>query len=50
VSFAAITICVASGTSVYCCKRIFRYRLDPETFGYILVELEHLHNWHEHDY
>jgi hypothetical protein len=23
--------------SVYCCKRIFRYRLSPETFGYTLV-------------
>jgi hypothetical protein len=27
-------------TSVYCCKRIFRYRLSPETFGYIVVYLE----------
>jgi hypothetical protein len=25
-------------TSVYCCKRLFRYRLSPETFGYTLVE------------
>jgi len=24
-------------TSVYCCKRIFRYLLSPETFGYTLV-------------
>jgi hypothetical protein len=24
-------------TSVYCCKRIFLYRLSPETFGYNLV-------------
>jgi hypothetical protein len=24
-------------TSVYCCKRIFRYRLGPETFGYTLL-------------
>jgi hypothetical protein len=24
-------------TSVYCCKRIFRYRRTPETFGYPLV-------------
>jgi hypothetical protein len=24
-------------TSVYCCKRIFLYRLSPETFGYTLV-------------
>jgi hypothetical protein len=23
-------------TSVYCCKRIFRYRLSPKTFGYTL--------------
>jgi len=31
VTFAAITFCVC------CCKRIFRYRLSPETFGYTLV-------------
>jgi hypothetical protein len=24
-------------TTVYCCKRIFRYRLSPETFGYTPV-------------
>jgi hypothetical protein len=24
-------------TSVYCCKRMFRYRLSPETFGYTLL-------------
>jgi hypothetical protein len=24
-------------SSVYCCKRIFRYRLSPETFGYTVV-------------
>jgi hypothetical protein len=24
-------------TSVYCCKRIFRYRFSPETFEYTLV-------------
>jgi hypothetical protein len=24
-------------TSVYCCKRIFRYGLCPETFGYTIV-------------
>jgi len=24
-------------TSVYCCKRIFRYRLSPETFCYTVV-------------
>jgi hypothetical protein len=39
VSFAAMTLCVAS-QRVYCCKHIFRYRLSPETFGYILVQ-----NW-----
>jgi hypothetical protein len=27
------TLCCIS-TSVYCCKRIFRYRISPETFGY----------------
>jgi hypothetical protein len=27
-------------TSVYCCKRLFRYRLSPETFGYTLVLLK----------
>jgi len=26
-------------TSVYCCKRIFSYRLSPEIFGYALVVL-----------
>jgi hypothetical protein len=35
VSFAAITLCVTSQRSVYCC--LFRYRLSPETFGYTLV-------------
>jgi hypothetical protein len=24
-------------TSVYCCKRIFRYRPNPETFGYTFI-------------
>jgi len=28
-------------TSVYCCKRAFRYQLSPETFGYTLV-----HSWY----
>jgi hypothetical protein len=37
VSFAAITLCVCFSTSVYCCKRIFRYRISPETFGYTHV-------------
>jgi hypothetical protein len=36
VSFAAITLCVASLTSVYCCC-LFRHRLSPVTFGYNLV-------------
>jgi hypothetical protein len=27
--------------SVYCCKRIFRYRLSPKTFGYTLVYYRH---------
>jgi hypothetical protein len=30
-------------TSVYYCKRIFRYRLSPETFGYTLVPYN---KWH----
>jgi len=34
VSFAAITLCVAS-QRVCCC--LFRYRLSPETFGYTVV-------------
>jgi hypothetical protein len=29
-------LCCFSAT-VYCCKRIFRYRLSQETFGYTLV-------------
>jgi hypothetical protein len=36
VSFAVITLCVAS-QRVFICKRIFRYRLSPETFGYTLL-------------
>jgi hypothetical protein len=32
VSFATIT-----PTNVNCCKRIFRYRLSPEIFGYTVV-------------
>jgi hypothetical protein len=28
-------------TSVYYCKYVFRYRLSPETFGYILVYLHY---------
>jgi len=39
VSFAAIIPLCYFSTSVYCCKRIFRYRLSPETFGYILVRI-----------
>jgi hypothetical protein len=30
------TLCCFS-TSVYCCKRIYRYRFSPETFGYTFV-------------
>jgi hypothetical protein len=37
VSFAATTLYVASQRRVYFCKRIFRYRFSPETFGYTLV-------------
>jgi hypothetical protein len=39
VSFAVITLCVAFQTSNTEGKRIFRYRLSPETFGYALVLL-----------
>jgi hypothetical protein len=44
VSFAAITLRVASQLECCCCccccccKRIFRYRFSPETFGYTLVD------------
>jgi hypothetical protein len=31
------TLCCFS-TSVYCCKRMFCYRLSPESFGYALVK------------
>jgi hypothetical protein len=37
VSFAAITVFVAPQRVFYCCRRIFRCRLSPETFGYTLV-------------
>jgi hypothetical protein len=37
VSFAAITLSCCFSTSGHCCKRIFRYLLSPETFGYSLV-------------
>jgi hypothetical protein len=33
--------------NVYCCKRIFRYRLSAETFGYTLVHL--LRAWRSDD-
>jgi hypothetical protein len=37
-SFAAMTRCVASQRVLFfCCKRVFRYGLSPETFGYTLV-------------
>jgi hypothetical protein len=26
-SYVSVTLCIASTTSVYCCKRIFRYDL-----------------------
>jgi hypothetical protein len=29
--------------SVYCCKRTFRYRLSPETFGYTVVYCIYCH-------
>jgi hypothetical protein len=32
-------------TSVYCCKRKFRYRLSPKTFGCTLVILETAMGW-----
>jgi len=38
VSFAAITLFCCFSTIVHCCKRIFRYRLSPENFAYILVD------------
>jgi len=28
-------------TSVYCCKRVFRYHLSPETFEYTLIPGDH---------
>jgi hypothetical protein len=37
VSFAAVTLCVASQTSITKGKRMFCYRLSPETFGYTIV-------------
>jgi hypothetical protein len=33
-------------TSVYCCNRIFRYRLSPETFGYTLLYMKLSHDSH----
>jgi hypothetical protein len=40
VSFAAITLRVASQRVFIVVKRIFRYRLSPETFGYVLADPE----------
>jgi hypothetical protein len=40
VSFAAITLCVAS-QRVCCCCCLFRYLFSPETFGYTLVYYSH---------
>jgi hypothetical protein len=37
VSFATITLCVASQPVFIVVKRIIRYRLSPETSGYTLV-------------
>jgi hypothetical protein len=37
VSFAAITLCVASQRVSFCCKRVFLYRFSPETFGFTLI-------------
>jgi hypothetical protein len=37
------TLCCVP-TSVYCCKRIFRYQFSPETFGYTLVHTMSLPN------
>jgi hypothetical protein len=37
VSFASISVCVASQPVFYCSKRMFVYRLSPETFGYTIV-------------
>jgi hypothetical protein len=42
VSFAAITLCVASQqVFVYCCKHMFHYWLSPETFGYTLLSFKY---------
>jgi hypothetical protein len=35
--FCCHSLLCCFSTSVYCCKRIFRYQLNPETFGYTLV-------------
>jgi hypothetical protein len=40
VSFAAVTLRVASQRATPKGKGIFRYRLNPETFGYTLVHDE----------
>jgi hypothetical protein len=40
VSFAAITLLCCFSTSNTKGKRIFRYRLSPETFGYTLVRTQ----------
>jgi hypothetical protein len=39
VSFATITLCVAHQRVIPKVKRIFPYRLSPETFGYTLVHM-----------
>jgi hypothetical protein len=45
VSFAAITICVASKRVFIVVKLTLRYRLSPETFGYTLVHLVGIIGW-----
>jgi hypothetical protein len=39
VSFAAITLCVASQQVFIVVSGVFRYRRNPETFGYTLINL-----------
>jgi hypothetical protein len=40
VSFAAITLCVASQRVFFVINIYFLYRLSPETFGYTLLFVE----------
>jgi len=41
---AVVSLSCCFSTSVYCCRRIFSYRLSPETFGYTLVYRERFPN------